>query len=119
MADFPGGFSRAALRVPTGVDRVEEVGLEASGSVCSGVASWASSSLIHPAVSLPRKGCWVGLHIDLFEACSALPGGVCTHWKVPPCHGAHPKRSLASTTFSPAEPSLIFGRFHMDCDCSG
>jgi hypothetical protein len=21
-----------------------------------------------------------------------LPGGACTHWKAPPCHGAHPKR---------------------------
>jgi len=21
-----------------------------------------------------------------------LPGGPCTHWKAPPCHGAHPKR---------------------------
>jgi hypothetical protein len=20
-----------------------------------------------------------------------LPGGACTHWKAPPCHGAHPK----------------------------
>jgi hypothetical protein len=23
-----------------------------------------------------------------------LPGGTRTHWKAPPCHGAHPKRSL-------------------------
>ena len=22
-----------------------------------------------------------------------LPGGICTHWKTPPCHGAHPKRT--------------------------
>jgi hypothetical protein len=22
-----------------------------------------------------------------------LPGGTCTHWKAPPCHGAHPKRT--------------------------
>src|SRR5882757_7366142 len=22
-----------------------------------------------------------------------LPGGACTHWKVPPFHGAHPKRT--------------------------
>src|SRR4051795_1793567 len=37
---------------------------------CSG---WAYSSLISPSrVSLPRKGCRVGLHIDIFEACSAF-----------------------------------------------
>src|SRR6516225_7383817 len=36
---------------------------------CSG---WVYSSLISPSrVSLPRKGYRVGLHIDLFEACSA------------------------------------------------
>jgi hypothetical protein len=23
-----------------------------------------------------------------------LPGGICTHWKAPPCHGAHPKRTF-------------------------
>src|SRR6516164_2146634 len=91
---------------------------------CSG---WVYSSLISPShVSLPRKGHRVGLHIDLFEACSAFtrvaactlalspirdtliegfshfvtsmtapiasgwsesPGGTCTHWKAPPCHG--------------------------------
>jgi hypothetical protein len=27
---------------------------------------------------------------------SESPGGACTHWKAPPCHGAHPKRTLAS-----------------------
>src|SRR5207302_5192530 len=94
---------------------------------CSG---WAYSSLISPSrVSLPRKGHRVGLHIVLFEACSAFtrvaactrarspirdplsegfrhfvssmpapvasgwsdsPGGACTHWKAPPCHGAPP-----------------------------
>src|SRR6516165_7887575 len=37
---------------------------------CSG---WASSSLILPDhISLPRFGGRVGLHIDLFEACSAF-----------------------------------------------
>ena len=25
---------------------------------------------------------------------SKSPGGTCTHWKAPTCHGAHPKRSL-------------------------
>jgi hypothetical protein len=97
---------------------------------CSG---WAYSSLIPPSrVSLPQKGYRVGLHIVLFEACSAfthvaactlapspyfvtrypkasdmssppcllrllpagaVPGGICTHWKAPPSHGAHPKRT--------------------------
>ena len=23
------------------------------------------------------------------------PGGTCTHWKAPPCHGAHPTETLA------------------------
>src|SRR5262245_64071026 len=98
---------------------------------CSG---WAYSSLISPSrVSLPRKGHRVGLHIVLFEACSAFtrvaactlarspirdpliegfshfvtsmtapiasgwsesPSGPFTHWKAPPCHGAHPFQSL-------------------------
>ena len=36
-------------------------------------SDWAYSSLISPSrVSLPRKGCRVGLHIVLFEACSAF-----------------------------------------------
>src|SRR5467141_2415366 len=36
-------------------------------------SSWAYSSLISPSrVSLPRKGHRVGLHIVLFEACSAF-----------------------------------------------
>src|SRR6516225_4714439 len=92
---------------------------------CSG---WVYSSLISPSrISLPRYGSRVGLHIVLFEACSAFtrvaactlalspnrdtliegfshfvtsmtapiasggsesPGGACTHWKAPPCHGA-------------------------------
>src|SRR5271170_3382157 len=98
-------------------------------------SSWAYSSLVSPSrISLPRKGCRVGLHIDLFEDCSAFtrvaartlalspivtrytegfsnfvtsmtapvasgrsvwPGGTRTHWKAPPCHGAHPKRPFA------------------------
>src|ERR1700687_1025888 len=36
-------------------------------------SGWAYSSLIYPRrVSLPRKGCRVGLRIVLFEACSAF-----------------------------------------------
>src|SRR6266404_5174109 len=36
-------------------------------------SSWAYSSLISPSrISLPRKGCRVGLHIGIFEACSAF-----------------------------------------------
>src|SRR5580693_3962400 len=36
-------------------------------------SSWAYSSLISPGrISLPRKGCRVGLHIVLFEVCSAF-----------------------------------------------
>jgi hypothetical protein len=106
-------------------------------------SSWVYSSLISPScVSLPRKGRRVGLHIDLFEACSAFthvaactlarspirdpliegfshfvtsmtapiasgwsesPGGTCTHWKAPPCHGAHPLQSLACVGRSSAK----------------
>src|SRR6202040_3579165 len=36
-------------------------------------SSWAYSSLVSPSYfSLPRYGSRVGLHIDLFEACSAF-----------------------------------------------
>jgi hypothetical protein len=31
-----------------------------------------------------------------------LPGGACTHWKAPPCHGAHVKRSQNSKSAHPA-----------------
>jgi hypothetical protein len=24
-----------------------------------------------------------------------LPGGACTHWKAPPCHGAHPAADIS------------------------
>src|SRR6476659_9559967 len=105
-------------------------------------SSWAYSSLISPGrISLPRKGCRVGLHIVLFEACSAFtriaactlarsplrdplpegfrhfvtsmpapvasgwsesPGGACTHWKAPPCHGAHPKETLPGRSWNVA-----------------
>lgn len=26
-----------------------------------------------------------------------LPGGTCTHWRAPPCHGAHPKQTFTSS----------------------
>jgi hypothetical protein len=31
-----------------------------------------------------------------------LPGGACTHWKAPPCHGAHVKRPLRVATLGVA-----------------
>ena len=38
-----------------------------------GAAAERTASLIHPSrISLPRKGCRVGLRIVLFEACSAF-----------------------------------------------
>jgi hypothetical protein len=117
---------------------------------CSG---WAYSSLFSPSrVSLPRKGRRVGLHIVLFEACSAfthvaactlarppirgplyrrlqpfrhlhdcsgcfrlerLPGGTRTHWKAPPFHGAHPKRSLGATS---RDTSLALQSFGKTCE---
>jgi len=27
-----------------------------------------------------------------------LPGGICTHWKAPPLHGAHPNRTFLDLT---------------------
>ena len=36
-------------------------------------SAWTYSSLVSPShISLPRKGCRVGLHIVLFEVCSAF-----------------------------------------------
>src|SRR5258705_2259253 len=34
------------------------------------------------------------LQICVLSSCwSESPGGACTHWKAPPCHGAHPKET--------------------------
>src|SRR5437667_12566933 len=68
---------------------------------CSG---WAYSSLISPSrVSLPRKGHRVGLHIDLFEACSAFTHvAACTLARSPYFVTRYPK---ASDTSSP--PCLL------------
>src|SRR5271156_2956140 len=59
---------------------------------CSG---WAYSSLISPSrVSLPRKGHRVGLHIVLFEACSAFTRvAACTLARPPYFVTRHPKAS--------------------------
>src|SRR3979490_2223385 len=35
-----------------------------------------------------------------------LPGGVCTHWKAPPFHGAHPKRTFECRRFTTGRRSL-------------
>src|SRR6478736_3942567 len=52
---------------------------------CSG---WAYSSLIAPSrVSLPRKGRRVGLHIVLFEACSAFTRVAACTLARPPIRG--------------------------------
>src|ERR1700687_5453676 len=52
---------------------------------CSG---WAYSSLIAPSrVSLPRKGRRVGLHIVLFEACSAFTRVTACTLARPPIRG--------------------------------
>ena len=67
---------------------------------CSG---WAYSSLVSPSrVSLPRKGCRVGLHIVLFEACSAYRGRYRVAGQVPGSPSliclSMPARSLRSRT---------------------
>src|SRR6266581_6576058 len=52
---------------------------------CSG---WTYSSLIHSShVSLPRKGRRVGLHIVLFEACSAFTRVAACTLALPPIRG--------------------------------
>src|SRR5271170_4905452 len=63
---------------------------------CSG---WASSSLIAPGrVSLPRKGRRVGLHIVLFEACSAFTRvAACTLARSPYFVTRYPKASDISS----------------------
>src|SRR5271163_4869824 len=63
---------------------------------CSG---WASSSLIAPSrVSLPRKGRRVGLHIVLFEACSASTRvAACTLARSPYFVTRYPKASDISS----------------------
>src|ERR1700676_4607224 len=63
---------------------------------CSG---WAYSSLISPSrVSLPRKGHRVGLHIVLFEACSAFTRvSACTLARSPYFVTRYPKASDISS----------------------
>src|SRR4030088_3279973 len=63
---------------------------------CSG---WAYSSPISPSrVSLPRKGHRVGLHIDLFEACSAFTRvAACTLARSPYFVTRYPKASDISS----------------------
>src|SRR5712671_5011355 len=62
-------------------------------------SSWAYSSLISPSrVSLPRKGHRVGLHIDLFEACSAFTHvAACTLARSPYFVTRYPKASDISS----------------------
>src|SRR6516225_7612040 len=51
-------------------------------------SSWAYSSLGSPShISLPRKGRRVGLHIDLFEACSAFTRVAACTLARPPIRG--------------------------------
>src|ERR1700730_2001315 len=65
---------------------------------CSG---WASSSLVSPnRVLLPRKGCRVGLHIVLFEACSAYRGRDGHYWPPP-----------AQIRTRPTKASGLYGAF--------
>src|SRR5258708_13436734 len=62
-------------------------------------SSWAYSSLISPGrISLPRKGCRVGLHIVLFEACSAFTRvAACTLARSPYFVTRYPKASDISS----------------------
>src|ERR1700686_1785247 len=62
-------------------------------------SGWAYSSLISPSrVSLPRKGHRVGLHIVLFEACSAFTRvAACTLARSPYFVTRYPKASDISS----------------------
>src|ERR1700722_3601903 len=47
------------------------------------------------SVSAPFvRWCLSGSAVAPFPHPSGWPGGALTHWKAPPCHGAHVKRSL-------------------------
>src|SRR5271165_4332102 len=70
---------------------------------CSG---WAYSSLISPSrISLPRKGCRVGLHIVLFEACSAFTRVAARTLARSPIRDRYPKASDISSP--PCLPRLL------------
>jgi hypothetical protein len=44
-----------------------------------------------------------------------LPGGACTHWKAPPCHGAHVKRPLRIAAAEVAVEGRAFGIVKARC----
>src|SRR5271166_3419292 len=51
-------------------------------------SAWTYSSLVSPShISHPRKGCRVGLHIVLFEACSAFTRVTACTLARPPIRG--------------------------------
>src|SRR5262249_24967144 len=53
-------------------------------------SSWVVDFARYPShVSLPRKGCRVGLRIVLFEACSAFTRVTACTLALPPIHGTH------------------------------
>src|SRR6202163_4374422 len=64
-----------------------------------GAAAGRTASLIHPSrISLPRKGCRVGLRIVLFEACSAFTRvTACTLALSPYIVTRYPKASATSS----------------------
>src|SRR5271165_5176358 len=42
---------------------------------------------------------------------SDLPGGICTHWKAPPFHGAHPLRTFSDATNGTAGRAFVHQTF--------
>src|SRR4029077_20280844 len=55
---------------------------------------------------------------------SVWPGGACTHWKAPPCHGAHVERTFRNATTVVAVRRIVFSngsRWHalLDVDTFG
>src|SRR5436309_7308264 len=50
---------------------------------------------------------------------SESPGGPCTHWKAPPCHGAPPQQSLLSPVAAPPCWVQAGGKFPVVVECQG
>ena len=86
---------RSGVRVRVGASRVACAFLVYMLPPLPRCSGWAYSSLISPSrVSLPRKGHRVGLHIVLFEACSAFTRvAACTLARSPYFVTRYPKAS--------------------------
>ena len=106
VSAFPGRGRRVGLHI----DRFEACSAFTRVAACTLALSPIRDTLIEgfshfvTSMTAPIASGW-----------SESPGGPRTHWKAPPCHGAHPKRSLVpSHGFERCSPH--FGRYlrHQD-----